>query len=136
MLGNASIIAAVPITDLARAKVFYVDILGFHVLLEDPEQRILIVRGNGSMLELVQQETASSGSHTCAIFMLGDNFEDVVDRLIDRGVTFDVREIPTLDIQWDERGFGIYGDRKTAWFKDPDGNVLQLYAGKSTRGSS
>lgn len=128
MLGNATIIAAIPVTDLARAKAFYADTLGFPIQYEDPAQRIVIVRGNGTMLELAERDTASSGKYTCAIFMLGDDFDHVVDTLIERGVTFDVREIPDLDIQWDERGFAVLGDQKTAWFKDPDGNVLQLYA--------
>lgn len=129
VLADAQIITPVPVTDLGRARAFYGDVLGLPVLFEDPAQRIVIVGAGGSMLELGEHDASSAGHHSCAVFHLADRrtLAATVDGLRGAGVAFERRDAP-VPLDWDERDIASFGSRATAWFRDPDGNLLQLYA--------
>jgi catechol 2,3-dioxygenase-like lactoylglutathione lyase family enzyme len=126
MLSNARISAVIPVTDLARARDFYEGILGLPLLTEVLDQGTVIYQSTGTYLTVYQRQTASSGQHTIAAFELGGDFDAVVDALMSYGITFDTFEIPGVDLPWDDRGVLNDGTRATAWFKDPDGNVLAI----------
>jgi len=53
-----------------------------------------------------------------------DDIEPVVDELTARGVEFERYDNAALTT--DEKGIAVLGGRKSAWFKDPDGNLLGL----------
>jgi len=129
MLSNSRISAVIPVTDLARARQFYEGVLGLTVLREILEQGTVIYHSAGTYLTIYQRQTASSGEHTIAAFELEGDFDAVIDRLSARGVTFDTFEIPGVDLPWDDRGVLKDGNRSSAWFKDPDGNVLAIGKG-------
>jgi len=135
MLGNYPISASIPCTDLARARKFYMDTLGLkefeYPLPEDmpapAEEQILMLRSGGdTMLIVYQRETPTKADHTAAGWMVS-NFNEVVDDLISRGITFEVYpEMP--GIEWDDRGVGTAPEGyHGAWFKDPEGNILSLF---------
>jgi catechol 2,3-dioxygenase-like lactoylglutathione lyase family enzyme len=129
MLSNARISAVIPVTDLARARDFYEGILGLPVLREVLDQATVIYQSAGTYLMIYQRQTASSGEHTIAGFEVEGDFDAVVDALISYGITFDTFEIPGVDMPWDDRGVLNDGTRASAWFKDPDGNVLAISSG-------
>lgn len=57
---------------------------------------------------------------------VGDEIETVVKSLKSKGVTFEHYAMPGLTIEGDIHvGQGM----KVAWFKDPDGNILNLVNG-------
>ena len=129
MFSNAKMIATIPVTDIDRAREFYEGLLGLNVSREEPEQGVVLYEGGGTMLLVYQRATASSGEHTVATFQLDQGFDDAIDYLLDNGVTFDTFEIPGMDLPWDDRGVLDDGTRASAWFKDPDGNVLAVGSG-------
>jgi catechol 2,3-dioxygenase-like lactoylglutathione lyase family enzyme len=129
MLANATFTAVIPVTDLDRARDFYEGVLELNVYQAVPEQGTIVYESHGTHLLIYQRQTASSGEHTVAGFELQGDFDAVVDGLLARGVTFDTFEIPGVELPWDERGVLNDGQRASAWFKDPDGNVLALSQG-------
>lgn len=126
MFSNAKMIATIPVTDIDRAHDFYEGLLGLNVYQVNEEQGSVLYQGGGTMLLVYQRATPSSGEHTVASFQLEDNFDDAIEYLLDNGITFDTFEIPGMDLPWDDRGVLSDGQHSTAWFKDPDGNVLAV----------
>jgi len=126
MLTNASVMAVIPVTDIARAREFYEGVLELEVIREILEQGTVVYQLSGTHLLIYQRATASSGEHTVASFQVGEDFDQIVDGLIARGITFDTFEIPGVELPWDDRGVLMSEEMSTGWFKDPDGNVLAL----------
>ena len=113
------------VTDLARARAFYVDTLGFKAVRERP--RLIIVNANGSLLG-IQGDAPETGR--------GDKFDPFRVGLdhISLGVG-DVGELARLKEQLDRSGVrnnGIEDDLVTGAkyisFYDPDGIAFELYA--------
>lgn len=129
MLADTTLITPVPVTDLHQARSFYNEILGLPVLFEDPAQRIVIVGAGGSMLELGEHSAPSAGHHSCAVFHLADRqaLETAVQALVAAGVSCERRDVH-VPLEWDDRDIATFEGRATAWFRDPDGNLLQLFA--------
>lgn len=120
MLNAARMIAFVPSRDLARARVFYVEVLGLKFVSQDAFA--LVLDANGNMLRI-----AKTGEFQPAVFtILGFDVADIraeVTLLGGRGVVFE--RYP--GIQQDEMGiWRSPGGAQVAWFKDADGNVLSL----------
>ncbi|HLZ09644.1 MAG TPA: VOC family protein [Chloroflexota bacterium] len=113
------------VTDLSRARAFYVDTLGFQPVLELP--RLIIVNANGSLLGIQGNapETAQ-----------GDRFDPFRVGLDHIGLGVgDVAELGRLKEQLDRSGVrnnGVEDDAvlgaKYISFYDPDGIALELYA--------
>jgi catechol 2,3-dioxygenase-like lactoylglutathione lyase family enzyme len=129
MLSNARISAVIPVTNLGRARQFYEGVLGLTPYQIDEQQATILYRSAGTYLTVYQRQTASSGEHTIAGFDLEGDFDAVVDALLQQGITFDTFEIPGVEMPWDDRGVLNDGTRASAWFKDPDGNVLVISKG-------
>jgi catechol 2,3-dioxygenase-like lactoylglutathione lyase family enzyme len=129
MLSNAKISAVVPVTDLDRARTFYEGVLGLRIFKEDFDRGTVIYHSADTYLLIYQRQTASSGEHTVVAFEIDGDVEAVLDGLLERGITFDTFEIPGVDMPWDARGILRDGDNYAAWFKDPDGNVINVGKG-------
>ncbi len=120
VLGDAPFIGFVPVTDLARARAFYVDRLGLRVVDESPLALVLLV--GGATLRLAVVDDLRPAAFTVAGWTV-DDIERTIDGLVASGVEF--RRYPGMD--QDERAAWTApsGDR-VAWFGDPDGNTLSL----------
>lgn len=119
-LQNSRIIAFVAITDIARARKFYQDVLGLSFVAEEPFA--LIFQTKTSMLRLSKVPQLTPPPYT----ILGWEVPDIhaeVKELSDRGVVFERYDM----LSHDEAGVCTFpnGDQ-VAWFKDPDGNTLSL----------
>lgn len=123
MLSNASVHPTIPTVNLDRARDFYENVLGLEVYREMDENGVMYRCGD-TVLALFPRATASSGQHTVASFQVGDQFDAIVDGLLERGVTFDTFDMP--GIEWDDRGIATMGAMQGGWFKDPDGNILAV----------
>lgn len=129
VLADATLITPVPVTDLDQARSFYSEILGLPVVFEDPVQRIVIVGAGGSMVELGEHSAPSAGHHSCVVFHLADGqaLETAVEGLVAAGVSCERRDAH-VQLEWNELDIATFEGRATAWFRDPDGNLLQLFA--------
>lgn len=87
MLSNSPVVATVPVTDLARAKKFYSDVLGLQEQVTSKPGGVLFVAGGGTKLFLYQRGP-STADHTLASFNVSD-IEAVMADLKSRGVTFE-----------------------------------------------
>lgn len=124
MLTNSTVTTTVVATDLERAKDFYENKLG---LKADPsmndENGVLYQAGNGTSLYVYKRTNPPVADHTLASFKVA-NLEAEINELSQKGISFEHYDMPGL--KTDERGIAVMGPVKSAWFKDPDGNILAL----------
>jgi catechol 2,3-dioxygenase-like lactoylglutathione lyase family enzyme len=122
MLSDHPIGAMIPCQDLARAKAFYADTLGFKVIREQDEG---VEFESGGVRFDIYPTRASGGTATVAGWVMGaGKLEAEVEDLRNRGVTFEQVDVP--GIKTDERGIAEIEGFKGAWFKDSEGNVLAV----------
>jgi predicted enzyme related to lactoylglutathione lyase len=122
MLGQASIIAFAPSTDLERSRAFYEGVLGLTV--EDLNGFALVLRVGSTMLRVTKVESLNPQPFTVLGWAVED-IEGVIDGLVSRGVTFHRYD----GMPQDDRGIWTApGGGRIAWFSDPDANVLSLTA--------
>src|SRR2546421_8480932 len=124
MLRDHPIHASLATADVARAKAWYADKIGWQPKREWPG--LLLYEVGSSQFSVYETSSAGTARNTVA-FWLVDDLPAVIQRLRDRGVVFedyDFGEIKTVDgVMTDERG------NRTAWFKDADGNILSILDG-------
>ncbi len=60
---------------------------------------------------------------TAVTWPVGNELEEIVRALEAKGVTFEHYDMPGLKLEGD---IHVGGDMKVAWFKDPDGNIMNL----------
>jgi catechol 2,3-dioxygenase-like lactoylglutathione lyase family enzyme len=122
MLGDAPLAPTIPVTDLDKAKEFYVDKLGLKLQMEDPAGGLLLEAGDGTKL-YVYKRAPSKADHTLASFTVKDIYK-TVDELNAKGIKMEHYGEP---FNTDDKGVAKFGETmKGAWFKDPDGNILSL----------
>lgn len=120
MLRDSTVYATIAVRDVQLAKEFYEQKLGLNQVDENPGG--VMYESGGGKLFVYQSPTAGTGQATCAAWLVED-VEQVVSDLRSAGVTFDNYDIPGAQVD----GY-IYtmGEQKAAWFKDPDGNILNV----------
>jgi catechol 2,3-dioxygenase-like lactoylglutathione lyase family enzyme len=124
MLGNSPAAATIAVSDLDRARKFYEETLGLQAKMEDPGG---IMYASGDTMVLVYpSQYAGTSQATVATWMVGD-LDAVIDDLTSKGVTFEQYDMEGL--KTDERGIAELGEIRGAWFKDPDGNILNVGEG-------
>lgn len=124
MLGNAQATPMIAVKDLDRARKFYEETLGLEATNE-MDGEVLAVKSGGTNITVYRSEFAGTNKATALTFDVRDIASEVLE-LKDKGIFFEHYEMPGL-----KRDGDIYAGEgmKTAWFKDPDGNILSLYEG-------
>jgi catechol 2,3-dioxygenase-like lactoylglutathione lyase family enzyme len=122
MLGNKDALANVAVKDLEVAKKFYEKTLGLKQLAAEGQEAIIFKSGN-SRIVVYRSQFAGSNQATAITWMVGENVEDIVSALKEKGVSFEHYDMPGIKR---ERDLHVAGDMKVAWFKDPDGNILNI----------
>lgn len=117
--------AIVAVRDLDRARAFYRDTLGLR-LIQDSDQVAMFSTG-ATQLGVYVSEGAGTNRANAVAWGAGADFDDVVEELRGKGVTFET--YPELGMAIAE-GIHQTGDFKAAWFKDPDGNILHINSGR------
>jgi hypothetical protein len=69
---------------------------------------------------------AGTNQATAVTWVVGDEVENVVRALKAKGVKFEHYDMPGMKRTGD---IHIGGEMKVAWFKDPDGNILNVVSG-------
>ena len=121
MLSNAPVTAIAPAQNIERAKKFYGETLGLKSLPAPTSDDALFEAGKGTTIYLYQRPP-SHAEHTLAAFLV-DNIEEEMKALKDKGVVFEEYDMPGLKT---ENGVATWGNAKSAWFKDSEGNILSL----------
>ena len=119
---SASTHTMIAVSDLLRAKDFYSGRLGLTASDERPGG-IRYETQAGSWFLVYRSEFAGTAKGTCMRFEVAD-IDSAVSQLRDRGIVFEEYDLPgvkTVDgIATHESG------ARGAWFKDPDGNILEI----------
>ncbi|OGH10686.1 MAG: hypothetical protein A3B38_04360 [Candidatus Levybacteria bacterium RIFCSPLOWO2_01_FULL_36_13] len=126
MLNNSPVNPTIAVTDLKRAKDFYGGKLG---LTEDSsmtdDNGALYNAGQGTKLYIYSRSNPPTADHTQVSFKV-DDIQASIDELSSKGVTFEHYDMPEMGLKTDEKGIATMGKLKSAWFKDPDGNILSI----------
>jgi catechol 2,3-dioxygenase-like lactoylglutathione lyase family enzyme len=124
MLGKADATPMIPVKDLDRARAFYEGTLGLKTK-DEMGGEVLRMESGDTEINVYRSEFAGTNKATALTFEVDDAEKEVSD-LKEKGIFFEHYDLPGLTQQGDlyvAEGF------KTAWFKDPDGNILSLVEG-------
>ena len=120
-LNDADAVATIAVRDIERAKAFYEGKLGF-TPTETGEPGVQGYRSGNSSILVYQSTYAGTSRATTATWVVGD-VDRTMAALKQRGIAFEHYDLPDSTWQGDVM---VSGKIRSAWFKDPDGNVLAL----------
>jgi catechol 2,3-dioxygenase-like lactoylglutathione lyase family enzyme len=122
MLGNATPVGFIAVSDFGRARAFYEGVLGLAFVSQDGFA--LVLRSGPIVVRLAVPPQLVTAPYT--VFGWGvDDIEAAVAALSAKGLNFERYEM----FGESQAPSGIWsapGGAKVAWFKDPDGNLLSL----------
>jgi catechol-2,3-dioxygenase len=121
MLGNKKAVANVAVKDLDVATKFYKNTLGLTPVHAE-EREVVVFRSGTSEINVYRSDYAGTNKATAVTWTV-DNVKDEVADLKSRGVIFEHYDMPGMTRDGDVY---VSGDMKVAWFKDPDGNILNV----------
>jgi catechol 2,3-dioxygenase-like lactoylglutathione lyase family enzyme len=122
LLGNRNAVANLAVRNLEVARRFYEDTLGLAPVDEEDDE-VIVFKSGDSIVNVYRSQYAGTNEATAVTWTVGDDIEDIVRTLRDKGVTFEHYDMPGIKRDGD---IHVGGDMKVAWFKDPDGNILNL----------
>jgi len=121
MLGKADATPMIAVKDLDRARKFYEETLGLKTEEEWGDEGVTLKSGD-TTINVYRSEFAGTNKATALNFDV-DDINKEVSELKEKGVFFEHYDLPGLELRGD---LYIGEGMKTAWFKDPDGNILSL----------
>ena len=124
MLGSKDAVANVAVKNLETARKFYEGTLGLKKVGAEDDELIVFKSGN-TTLNVYRSKYAGTNKATAVTWAVGD-VEGAVRELKAKGVEFEHYDMPDVTLQGD---IHVAGDFKVAWFKDPDGNILNIVSG-------
>ncbi|MES2880029.1 MAG: VOC family protein [Pseudomonadota bacterium] len=122
MLNDKNAIATVAVKDLQAAARFYEDTLGLKKESSEGDD-VITYRSGNSMLNVYRSEYAGTNRATAVTWAVGDELDGIVRSLKTKGVVFEHYDMPGMTREDD---IHLCGDMKVVWFKDLDGNILNL----------
>jgi len=108
-----------------RAKTFYSEILGLA-----PTQEFggggMFAAGSGTMLMIYENPRLKAPENTTLGFgVSAEKFDTLIGELRGKGVTFEDYDIPEMGLNT-INGIAEIDGKKSAWFKDTEGNILNI----------
>lgn len=122
MLQTSPMYAYVPAKDIARARRFYEEKLGFKPSKEI-EGGVVYEFGDHTACFLYPTPNAGTSRASQAFWEVSDIEREVAD-LKQRGVEFEDYAMPGIDKS--ASGVATDGGAKAAWFKDTEGNTMAI----------
>jgi catechol 2,3-dioxygenase-like lactoylglutathione lyase family enzyme len=120
MIADKKTYTTIPVSDLERARKFYRDLLGIR---EDIVTEGGVMYGSGGTQFFVFPSRYRAAGHTQMSWQVG-NIKQEVAELKEKGIKFEEFDLPGIK---SVEGIVQSGPTVwTAWFKDPDGNLLGL----------
>jgi len=124
MLQSSPMYAYLPAKDVARAREFYEQRLGFKPKEENAEGVVYeFAEHTGCFLYPTPNAGTSKASQ--AFWLVHDIEREVAD-LKGRGVRFEEYDLPGMNFR---DGIAVGDGGKAAWFRDSEGNILALIQG-------
>ena len=109
------------VKNLDVATDFYRNTLGLKPVHQEGKELIVFQSGHSS-INVYRSEYAGTNKATAVTWTV-DSIEEEVKALRNKGIVFEHYDMPGMKREGD-----IYmdGGMKVAWFKDPDGNILNV----------
>lgn len=121
MLGNKEVCATIAVKDMAVATKFYEETLGLEKSMETPGGTYF--KSGNSGVFVYASPSAGTNQATYASWIV-DDVKSAHDALGAKGVTFEQYDsIPGVSRDGD---IHTMGELQSVWFKDPDGNILNI----------
>src|SRR6266542_2856768 len=125
MLGDKRVMTAIPVRDVDRARTFYEGVLGLRFVAgprADGSYEYECGAGSG-LFTYPTEENAGKSPATLAAWHV-DDIDAIVHALRGRGVALEDYDLPGLKT---EGGIAELPRAKVIWFRDPDGNILNVF---------
>ena len=122
MLKDNDAIATLAVKDLDVAGKFYRNTLGLEQVAEQ-DGEVITLRSGKTTINVYRSEYAGTNRATALSWTVGRDLDTVVRDLKAKGVVFEHYDMPNARHRGDVHVFGAF---ETAWFKDPDGNILNI----------
>lgn len=125
MLGDKRVMTAIPVKDVDEARDFYDGILGLRFAggpRADGSFDYECGAGTG-LFTYPTQENAGKSAATLAAWQV-DDIEATARALRNKGVALEEYDMPGLKT---EAGIAPLPGGRTIWFRDPDGNILNVF---------
>ena len=121
MLNTHDAAANLPVKDIPAARKFYEETLGFQPVgvFED---HVVTYRSGRTLIHVYQSAHAGTNQATAVTWDV-PNADEAVRELKSRGVRFEHYDLPGTTRDGDVH---VSGPMRVAWFKDPDGNILNV----------
>ncbi len=121
MLGDKDVCASIAVNDMDVAKKFYGETLGLEPSMATTGGTFF--KSGSSGVFVYPSSFAGTNKATYAAWQV-DDVAAMVEELKAKGVSFEhYDDMPGVTLEGDVH---IMGDTKAAWFKDPDGNILNI----------
>jgi catechol 2,3-dioxygenase-like lactoylglutathione lyase family enzyme len=121
MLSEANAVATIAVKNLETARKFYHDTLGLKEA-DAADDEVIVFRSGDSRINVYRSQFAGTNKATALTWPVED-VEAEVRALKAKGVKFEHYEMPGVKLEGD---IHVAGPMKVAWFKDPDGNILNV----------
>lgn len=125
MLGDINAVANLAVKDLAVARRFYEDTLGLSQVDAEGDE-VIVYRSGSTRINVYRSAFAGTNQATAVTWQVGGDIERLAAALKAKGVRFEHYDMPDTKLVGD---LHVMGEMKVAWFKDPDGNILNLING-------
>ncbi|MEI9890379.1 MAG: VOC family protein [Caulobacteraceae bacterium] len=123
MLAEFNAQATAATRDLTRARTFYEQVLGLKPVGGEGQRGVQSYQAGKSALIVYESQFAGTNQATTITFSLGGQFDTVMRELAAKGVAFERYAFPVVKMDGDVH---VFGDSRVAWFKDPDGNIINI----------
>ncbi len=121
MLTELRVHSTIPASDMARARAWYAEKLGFEPILDLPSG-MMYEAVEGTRFVVFPSPNAGQAPQTCMGFATSDIEREVRD-LKTRGVTFEEYDLPNFKTVDSIMSTGL---TRSAWFRDSEGNILGI----------
>lgn len=122
MLGDNDTAANIAVRNLETAKKFYENTLGLTQVGAEGQEAIIFKSGNSTVI-VYRSQYAGTNQATAITWVVGEDMEGIVQQLKAKGISFEHYDMPGVTREDDVH---VAGDMRVAWFKDPDGNILNI----------
>ena len=122
ILGDKDAVANIAVKDLEVARKFYKDTLGITRVDYEDHEAIVFKSGNSKII-VYRSQYAGTNQATAMTWTVGEDVDGIVRELKEKGITFEHYDMPGTTREGDVY---VFGKMKVAWFKDPDGNILNI----------
>ena len=121
MLANHDAVANIAVKNLELATNFYAQTLGLKQV-HDEAGELRVFKSGNSVINVYRSDFAGTNKATAVTWMVND-LDGTVKELRAKGIKFEHYDMPGLKLEGDVH----VGDHmRVAWFKDPDGNILNI----------